>query len=191
MVSVPSGVLAHESDHIMEVQRSAYRARQFFLALWARLKPERLELARQLLTPAQFELFQRLQPSEMVHALSVCQHLRDQGYHNHDLLVAALLHDIGKARYPLHLWERVVVVLGSRFFPHQAAHWGDGPPQGWRRPFVIAARHPAWGEEMAAEVGASPLSLALIRHHQDTAPGELGLGERGLLSALQAVDNNQ
>jgi hypothetical protein len=175
----------------MEIQRGAYRARQFWLALWARPSPEQVELARQLLSPAQFELFQQLQPSEMVHALSVCQQLKVQGHHNPDLLVAALLHDIGKVKHPLRVWERVVIVLGYEFFPRQAARWGAGTPQGWQRPFVVAAKHPAWGAEMAGEVGASPLTLTMIRHHQDTAPSELGQEGRSLLAALKAVDNNQ
>jgi len=175
----------------MEIQRGAYRARQFWLALWARPRPEQLEFARQNLTSAQFELFQQLQPSEIVHAISVCRQLKVRGHDHPDLLAAALLHDIGKVKHPLRLWERVAVVLGDKFFPRLAARWSAGAPKGLRRPFVIAAKHPAWGAEMARDVGASPLTIAMIRHHQDADPGELGSKERSFLSALQAVDNNQ
>lgn len=173
----------------MGIQRSAYRARQFWLAMWARPKPEQLELARQILTPSQFKLFLQLHPSEIVHALSVCQKLKARGHDYKDLLVAALLHDIGKLKYPLRLWERVAVVLGDRFFPRWAARWATGPPRGWRRPFVVAANHPAWGAELAADVGVSPMAQMMIRCHQETALDGLGKKERSTLAALQAVDN--
>lgn len=191
MVSISPGVLASESDHLMEIQWGTYRARQFWLALWVKPRPEQLEFARQYLTPAQFKLFQELQPSEIVHAISMCQQLKFQGHDHPDLLAAALLHDIGKVKHPLRLWERVAVVLGGRFFPRLAARWGTGPLKGLRRPFVVAAKHPVWGAEIAKGVGASPLTMAMIWHHQDTNPGELEPKEGSFLAALQAVDNNQ
>jgi hypothetical protein len=175
----------------MAMTRGVYRARQFWQALWAKPKPGQLEFARQILTSAQFELFQQLQPSEKAHALSVCQGLSAQGEDDPDLLIAALLHDIGKVPHPLRVWDRVVVVLGLKIFPQQAVLWGQGEPKGWRRPFVVAAKHPAWGAEMVQEAGASHLVLTLIRYHQDEAPTDLGQEERSLLSNLQAVDNNK
>jgi len=174
----------------MALSRVGYRTRQFWNALCARPKPVQLELAHQYLTPAQFDLFQQLQSSEMSHALTMCARLLAQGDDDPDLFVAALLHDIGKARHPLRIWERVLIVLGQKVFPQRSTGWGVGEPQGWRRAFVIAAQHPAWGAEMVAEVGASPLVLAMIRYHQDEASDHFSEEERGLFAKLQAVDNN-
>lgn len=175
----------------MALSQAGYRARQFWGVLWARPNPEQLELANQRLTGDQFALFQQLQPSEMSHALRMCEDLTAQGHDDSDLLVAALLHDIGKVKHPLRMWERVIIVLGQKVFPRQVARWGRGKPRGWRRAFVIAAQHPAWGAEMVAEIGASPLVLEMIRSHQDTAPEHFGEEERILFARLQAVDNNQ
>ena len=175
----------------MVFRRVIYRVHQFMGALLARPKPEQLDFARQRLTPAQFELFQHLQPSEMRHALTMCEALMAQGDDDPDLHVAALLHDIGKAKHPMRIWERVMVVLGQNAFPHHVNDWGMGKPKGWRRAFVIAAQHPAWGADMIAETGASPLVLEMVRFHQDKAPSYMGTEERKLFAKLQAVDNNQ
>lgn len=152
--------------------RIGYRIRQFWLALTAAPAVHDLAVAAEVLSPAQMALFQQMQSSEQAHSLWIFhrlrQHLADQDLEGeHDLLVAALLHDIGKSRYPLRLWERIVIVLGKAFFPQQVHHWGLQSPGGWKQPFVVAAQHPAWGAEMAAQAGASPLAVALVRRHQD------------------------
>jgi putative nucleotidyltransferase with HDIG domain len=173
----------------MVLSRAAYRARQFWDALVARPKPVQLDSVQERLTPRQFELFQGMHPSEMSHAICMCEDLIAKGENHPELLTAALLHDVGKARHPLRIWERVLIMLGQRVFPQQAARWGDGEPQGWRRAFIVAAQHPTWGAEMAAAVGASPLVMEMIRHHQGEAPDHFSEDEKELLAKLQAVDN--
>jgi putative nucleotidyltransferase with HDIG domain len=200
----------------MSPGRWGYRVRQFFETLFVSLTSADLELVRQTLTPAQVTLFIQLQPSEQVHAVRVLRAIQENCQANGlqppaDLLVAALLHDIGKALYPLRIWERVVIVLGKKILPESAARWGNGretstaTPRGWGRPFVIAAQHPAWGAEMAARQGTSPRAVALIRRHQDPFLGQglnqstglnqsIGLNqnlneEDRLLAILQAVDD--
>ena len=128
---------------------------------------EDLSQAQNFLSPASMALFLRLQPSEQAHSLRLFQELRQAGEDNRDLLAAALLHDVGKSCASLYPWERVLIVLGRRLLPARVKDWGQGPPIGWRRPFVVAEQHPAWGAELAAAVGASPLAVALIRRHQE------------------------
>jgi predicted HD phosphohydrolase len=53
--------------------------------------------------------------------------LVDQGSQP-DLLVAALLHDVGKLRYKLNPLERAMVVLVRRLSPETARRWGSLPP---------------------------------------------------------------
>jgi hypothetical protein len=147
--------------------RLAYRMRQFWYALFARPTTEDLALTRSALSPAQMRLFAQLQPSEQVHSLSIYRQLLLQGETQPDLLVAALLHDVGKSRYPLQPWERALIVLARAIVPERVKDWGQGPPEGWQRAFVVAQQHPAWGAEMAAQAGASPLAVKLIKQHQD------------------------
>jgi len=168
-----------------------YRIRQFWLAWRAEpLTEEELAPARSILTAEQMKLFRQLQPSEQIHALNVLQTIQAQGETVPDLQVAALLHDIGKARAPLKIWERVVIVLGKELFPNRIQSWGEGQPQGWKRPFVIAEQHPTWGAEMATQAGTPPLAVSLIERHQSSEPvSPSSQKEDQLLHILQAADH--
>jgi exopolyphosphatase/pppGpp-phosphohydrolase len=177
----------------MSLGRALYRVRQFYLALRGATDPRDLERARSVLTPAQVALFSGMQSSEQAHAVSVYHQLVAQGETSSDLLAAALLHDVGKSLSPLRLWERVLIVLARAFLPAQSRRWGNLPGQeirGWRRAFVVAEQHPTWGATLAAEGGASPRLVALIRQHQEPASNEADPETRCLLSKLQAVDDN-
>src|SRR5512144_2622625 len=111
----------------MSSPRPLYRLRQFSAALFAKPAPEDLRQVEKFLSPQELALFARLQASEQAHSIEVFKSLQSgNGTHAQepDLLVAALLHDVGKCRYPLHLWERVWIVLAQALFPSRIEHWG-------------------------------------------------------------------
>jgi hypothetical protein len=167
-----------------------YRVQQFWDALTRKpLTQSDLAPVRSVLTDQQMALFSRLQPSEQSHGLRVLKFLQAQGETHPDLLTAALLHDVGKSRHPLRLYERVVIVLAKKFFPDQVKTWGCGLPTGWRRPFVIAEQHPSWGAADAKNVGASPLAVHLIRAHQSEIQDDQNIVENRLLSLLKEADS--
>jgi putative nucleotidyltransferase with HDIG domain len=169
--------------------RIGYRVRQFSHALTAAPGPQDLEQVRQALSPRLANLFLQLQASEQAHSLQVYRQLRDRGQADPDLLAAALLHDVGKSRFRLRLWERVAIVLGKALLSAQVRRWGQGAPRGWKRPFVIAEQHAAWGAEMAARCGATPLTVTIIRRHQDALRPPWSRPEDALLYQLQIVDD--
>ncbi len=76
--------------------RPLYRVRQFWRALHARPTAQELAAAQGVLTPQQYALFCRMQPSEQAHSLGVLRQLHAQALPPQDLQVAALLHDAGK-----------------------------------------------------------------------------------------------
>lgn len=170
--------------------RIGYRARQFWHAIRSEPDERALALAQELLSPPLLALFEQQQASEQAHCLRILTQLLEQGEDQPDLLAAALLHDAGKSRYPLKVWERVLVVLGRALLPRQAKRWGQGEARGWRRAFVVAEQHPAWGAEMASRAGASPLTTALILRHQQRPPIPAETKEDRLLLKLQWYDNN-
>ncbi|MFC1878404.1 HD domain-containing protein [Chloroflexota bacterium] len=147
--------------------RILYRFGQFWRALFDTPAPDDLELAQQKLSPPLLALFLRQSASEQAHSFSILRRLCEQGDVHEDLMLAALLHDVGKSRYPLHLWQRVLIVLAKVLFPQRAKAWGVGEYEFWKKPFVVAEQHAAWGAEMAERAGASALAVNLIRRHQD------------------------
>lgn len=171
--------------------RIAYRISQFWSGM--RSSPptqDELQPARSVLTEQQMALFLKLSPFEQRHGLRVQHALIDQGETHPDLMAAALLHDIGKIRHPLHLWDRVTIVLARELAPKKVNAWGFGEPKGWRRAFVIYNKHPKWGAELVSQVGASPLLLTLIQKHEEIESMEgLNLQEIRLVKLLRQADD--
>jgi hypothetical protein len=166
--------------------RLVYRTRQFWNALPVPRKPVETSALLPHISPTQITLFRRMQRSEQTHALHVLNLLKAAGQTAPDLLSAALLHDVGKVLFPLSLFDRVLIVLGKAFFPRQTRRWSKGTPEKYRLPFVVAARHPEWGADLAGQAGASPRTMELIRHHQDPPSAD-----DQQLAALQAADDEE
>ena len=180
-----------------------YRVGQFLQALIARVPEEETEKAIRLLEPEARGLFRRQAIQDQHHALAVYQTLHRAGHTNPQLLAAALLHDAGKAAGRLSAWQRAVIVLLDRFAPHLLGHLSrehvqghaqsgsaeltEVVPRSWRRHFAVHTRHPEIGALWAQEAGCAPLTVALIRRHQERRPDRQG-EENEFLVALQAAD---
>jgi len=164
--------------------RPFYRIRQFLRALVAAppsgAPPE--------LGPGLRELFVAMSPADRSHALRARAGLAGEAAPP-DLVVAALLHDVGKSGAPIHLWDRAIFVLAERFFPRWLDRLAgrDGLPFG--AGLVALQRHARLGAQWVAAAGGSPRLVDLIRYHH-TDPATLGWqdGERQLLEALQRAD---
>jgi hypothetical protein len=164
------------------------RLRQGLLALTAGFRPVDEAAVRKVLDERLIVLFHRMTRSEQQHAVRVMKRLQAAGHDEPDLLVAALLHDVGKSRYGLNLFERTAVVLVGKLLPRRAGEWSTGQPRGWRRAFVIRERHPAWSAEDMAAAGASAQACWLARWHQDPPETSPGVAAERLLLALNRAD---
>lgn len=172
------------------IETVRYRVGQFFRALAVRLPEEDVEQALRVLTPQARGLFRRQARPDQRHALAVYTTLRRAGHTDADLLAAALLHDVGKADARLAAWQRAIVVLLERFAPRLLAHLSRGEPRGWRCPYVMQSIHPEVGAQWAQEAGCSPVTVALVRRHQEQPVSGSALSEEDQwLAALQAADN--
>lgn len=164
-----------------------YRIEQGLRALFAWTRSLDDAPAREILSPRLMALFKRMRRSEQLHSLRVLATLRSQGHDNPDVLVAALLHDVGKSRFPIGLVGRTVAVLVKAFAPRLYRRWASGEPRGWRRAFVVVEQHAAWGAEMLEKADASPAATKLVRRHQERLASVV-TDEDVLLAALQAAD---
>lgn len=179
----------------MTLERIQYRVWQFWQAISARPDAAGLLAAQELLGPALWEVFARLQPGEQAHSLNILRQLQALGETDHDLLTAALLHDVGKSLCPLHLWERVWIVLYNRLLRGNLQPWSGLTPHQvqslpfWQRPLAVAACHPAWGAKLAADRAAPDLVVVLIAAHQDQNSFSNGSQAANFLTALQSVDD--
>lgn len=173
------------------IGRVVYRAWQFVRALTAGLQGEgRIGETERVLTPTQRGLFLQMSPADRRHGLAVYRALTDQGVQSPDLLIAALLHDVGKAAAPLPLGVRVAVVLLERLAPSLLERLGQGEARGWRRPFVVHRQHPEVGARWVVQAGCSPLTASLIRRHHEPL-GQPGGEEERLLALLQEADGKE
>jgi hypothetical protein len=168
-----------------------YRLQQFWQIVTAQPLTAEAQTAVDAILPtaAQRRLFQTLSLSDQWHSLRVMQTLQAAGQTDPDLLTAALLHDVGKTKLRLTLWDRTLIVLAGFLWPGKLAAWGRGDGQDWRRPFVVKARHPEWSAEMATAVGCSPRSVSLMRRHQDKLTTTAVTPEDALLQQLQWADD--
>ena len=167
-----------------------YRLWQFWRNLTAvPLSAQEMETVTAVLTPAELALFQRFSLSDQQHSYRVLCTLQTAGYTQPSLLTAALLHDVGKTRYDVTVWERSVAVLLGLIWPQRAAVWGQEAEKWWQRPFAIKAQHPAWGADMVEQVGGDLLAVTLIRRHQDVVAATAVSEEDQLLRLLQWADD--
>jgi putative nucleotidyltransferase with HDIG domain len=171
------------------MNQARHRVGQFFLYLRAQPTPEDEASVKAVLPPALLALFHRQSPGEQKHSLKVMRWLADKAPHQTELLQAALLHDVGKSLAPINLVERVEAVLVRWLLPGPYARWAEAPPRGWRKPFVTAVKHPAWGADLAAQAGAPPLVVNLIRRHQDPEGAPVVTEEDRLLELLQQAES--
>ncbi|MCB8979055.1 MAG: HD domain-containing protein [Ardenticatenaceae bacterium] len=167
-----------------------YRLWQFWQILTAvPLEPAARAEVTAILSAQELALFDRFSFNDQWHSYRVMKMLRDAGHTQPSLLVAALLHDVGKTKLSLSIWQRSLIVLASILLPRQTAVWGQGEAVGWKRPFVVKAQHPAWSAEMATAAGSQSQAIELMRRHQDPIDPNDTSEEAVLLRLLQWADD--
>jgi putative nucleotidyltransferase with HDIG domain len=148
----------------MSLGRSIHLVRRFFRALRARVDPAERQVITDNLTQAQQRLFWGMMVEDQRHCLDVFYTLKRRGCEDPDLLLAALLHDIGKG--DVRLWHRVLYVLLRAGPTGLTLRLAQPNGAGWRRALASINEHGRRGAALAQEAGAPPAVVELIRNHQ-------------------------
>jgi hypothetical protein len=178
------------------IARAPYRIGQLgrSLAPWVTARDR--ALAEAVLAPVQFTAFQLMSPADQRHAVRVARRLLAEGLSDPDLLVAALLHDLGKVdpeglgrvRLPHRVGKIFLTKLTPGLWLRVSVQPGRGPLYG----YYLLRHHPSIGAEWAAHLGVSDRACALIAAHQDDGAlreiPEAGFSQ--LLSRLRDADDH-
>ncbi len=119
--------------------------------------------------------------ADQQHSLRVYRGLLAHGCEEEDLLIAALLHDVGKAQGRVPFWTRPVLVLGKALAPGvlrrsivDVERLEAATTARWRRAISYTWWHAEIGSQLAASVGLSEQVVLYIRtHHQAHGPAAL------------------
>jgi hypothetical protein len=164
-----------------------HRIRQFVGRLLT-IRPPDDHDARDLLPVAALALYQGMASGDQRHALQVLAALRRSGAWGNEVEQAALLHDVGKSQARLTLAHRVIAVLLHSLAPRWLERQIVAPAPSWRYPFYVHVHHAEIGAALCARAGCSPVTVALVRAHQDPAFAALPPELHAALAALHQAD---
>jgi hypothetical protein len=154
------------------IARPAGRVGQAFCALRPGSVPDEVQQrGLNILTPAQQEAFSEMDRFDHAHALCVFRWLDEAANDDTDLLVAGLLHDIGKVdgTHRVRLFERVANVLLAKGAPALRDRIAGPSPSGDTAGLSLAVHHARIGAERCRRLGCSSETIDLIASYDDPA----------------------
>jgi hypothetical protein len=145
------------------------RIKQGLLAVRPRPELDEGDITGRWLSDSQQAAFRDVSVHDRGHLVRVARSLEVQAPHNSDLIVAGLLHDLGKADgvYQVRLIDRTAKVLLKHLCPTLLRWLARPNPSRLRAGIVLAVHHPVIGAERAAHLGCSDRVVWLIKHHED------------------------
>jgi hypothetical protein len=148
--------------------RTRYRIAQGIDSLVPRVPADRGAILAAVLSPEQQLAFLNLSSVDQAHLLRVYRAVKQADPSaSRDLLVAALLHDIGKVSPEgrVRLPHRVLRVALAKFAPSLWRRLSALPARGWRTGFVLAQHHAVLGAQIADHLDCSARTCWLIEQH--------------------------
>ena len=167
-----------------------HRVGQGLRALLAPISPLEQSLAQRYLASQEFDAFRAMARAEQLHSLNVLRAVfKQQSETPRTLAAAALLHDIGKSRYHLAVWQKTLAVLLTALNPSLARTLGqDESSNAFSAPFAVSTHHAKWGADILSGIGSDADVIWLVKRHQDDLEQWRDHASFDLLHRLQAAD---
>jgi hypothetical protein len=121
-------------------------------------------------SPAQLALFDSMHVADRRHGVDVVASLRAENVSERDVLLAGLLHDVGKGK--TGVWLRVAHALGDHY-----GHWiwrVAAMVPGFASDLERLRTHPQTSAELAAAAGCPARTVELIRYQEAPRDPEFG-----------------
>ncbi len=168
-----------------------HRLSQGIGALFAFARSPDIELARRHLSACEYEAFRSMARSEQLHSLQVLERVLAADPAAPDALIAAaLLHDVGKSRYRLSVWQKTLAVIIEAIAPRLSLRLSEDETLGIARaPFIVRRHHAQWGGEILRNCGSDEDVIWLVERHQDSDERHSDRRIFPLLSRLRSADS--
>ncbi len=172
------------------MKATAHRFAQGAGALFAFARSPDLGLARRHLSACEYDAFRLMSRSEQLHSLNVLRKtLEADPAAPASLRTAALLHDVGKSRCRLSIWQKTLAVIIEAIAPRLSRRLSeDETISVWRAPFVVRRHHARWSGEILRNCGSSADVIWLAERHQDDLEQHRDSTRYDLLANLQGAD---
>ena len=168
-----------------------HRIGQGVRALLAIATPVNIQLAEQYLTAIEFAAFCAMSRAEQLHSLRALQEvLKQQDSTPRVLAASALLHDVGKSRYHLAVWQKTMCVIVTAVMPSLARQLGKNEGKSvLRAPFAVRQHHARWGRDILRYCQSEDEVEWLVENHQGLSESYRDHPCYSLLQRLQMADD--
>lgn len=163
-------------DPLRRLSRGRYRVQQFLRGFRTAVDPQDARRIVALLSTEELQLFLRMRPRDRRHGVETLRQAERLAAvrgiaTTEDLLVAALLHDVGKGAP--HVQDRVAYVLLRACSPRLVERLARAEGLRWRVALWHLAHHAELGAGLLRAIGSAPRVIELTAvHHQPDLPAD-------------------